>query len=315
MSFAMTFPGQGSQSVGMLADLGQAVPEVMQTFEQASAILGYDLWHLVQHGPEEVLGQTSRTQPALLTAGVAVFRAWIARGGPMPLSMAGHSLGEYTALTCAGCLHFDEAVRLVNYRGEVMQAAVPLGTGAMAAILGLEDEDVVSACAEATDQQVVEAANFNAPGQVVIAGDKAAVDRAVDLAKARGARRAVVLQVSVPSHCSLMRGAADTLSERLADISIGSGEVPVFQNVDARTHSEPDDIRSALSQQLYRPVRWNESIKAMQASGARMFAEVGPGRVLTGLMRRIDRSLEAMSLHDEVSLDSGLSRMESGEEK
>lgn len=314
MSFAMTFPGQGSQSVGMLSDLGQSIPVVMQTFEEASENLGYDLWQLVQKGPEEILGQTSRTQPALLTAGVAVFRAWLARGGPMPVSMAGHSLGEYTALACAGCLRFDEAVKLVSYRGEVMQAAVPLGTGAMAAILGLDEEDVVSACAEATDQQVVEAANFNAPGQVVIAGDKAAVDRAVELAKARGARRAVVLQVSVPSHCSLMRGAADTLAEKLAETRIESGRVPVFQNVDARTHPEPDDIRSALSQQLYRPVRWSESIKAMQDTGARTFAEVGPGRVLTGLMRRIDRSLEAMSLHDEVSLDSGLSRMQSGEE-
>ena len=315
MSFAMTFPGQGSQSVGMLADLGQAVPEVMQTFEQASASLGYDLWQLIQNGPEEVLGQTDRTQPALLAAGVSVFRAWRSRGGPMPQTMAGHSLGEYTALVCAGRLGFEDAIALVRFRGEIMQAAVPPGAGAMAAILGLDDEEVISACAEASGRQVEEGVNFNEPGQVVIAGDSAAVDRAVDVAKKRGARRAIVLQVSVPSHCSLRRGAADRLGQRLADVSIESSDLPVFHNVDASPHSNPDEIRAALSQQLYRPVRWTQCINAMHDAGARTFAEAGPGKVLTGLMRRIDRSLEAISLHDEGSLASGLSQMKSGDEQ
>lgn len=309
MAFSIIFPGQGSQSVGMLAELASANPVVQETFGQASDILGYDLWKLTQEGPEEKLGQTERTQPALLSTGVAIYRVWRSEGGPLPMAMAGHSLGEYTALVCAGRLDFETAVALVRDRGAAMQRAVPLGQGAMAAILGLEDEQVRAACDEAADEQIVSPANYNCPGQVVIAGHAEAVERAVDIATARGARRAVMLDVSIPSHCALMGAAAEDLARWLPDIEIHGGEIPVYHNVDARTRSTGDDVRAALVEQLSQPVRWSECIRSMAAGGASCFVEMGPGKVLTGLMRRIDRGLGAAACHDPGTLHAARSAL------
>lgn len=310
MSVAMIFPGQGSQSVGMLADLAAAEPIVRETFAEASDCLDYDLWHLCQEGPEEALGQTDRTQPALLAAGVAVFRAWTARGGRTASIMAGHSLGEYSALVCAGRMAFRDAVSLVRYRGEIMQAAVPAGTGAMAAILGLDDEAIEGVCESAALGAVVEPVNFNSPGQVVIAGDAEAVDRAIAGAQEKGARKAIRLQVSVPSHCSLMQGASGQLAQRLEETDITAGGVPVIHNVDGHPRDDAAGIREALAQQLYRPVRWTRCVGAMKDGGADQFLEMGPGKVLTGLMRRIDRTLGALAVFDSASLDKAISTME-----
>ena len=281
MTLAFVFPGQGSQSVGMLAALGAAEPVVRETFEEASQVLGYDLWALAQQGPEAELGATERTQPAMLAAGVAVWRAWREHGGAMPVAMAGHSLGEYTALVCSGSLDFRTAVDLVRFRGQAMQRAVPLGTGAMAAVLGLDDADVEAACREAAGDEVVEPVNFNAPGQVVIAGHAAAVVRAIEAAKARGAKRAVQLPVSVPSHSSLMVGAADELAARLATVEVRMPNVPDVYTVEVRRHASPDGIRSALREQLFKPVRWADTVRAMLASGVTTLVECGPGKVLT----------------------------------
>ncbi len=310
MSFAITFPGQGSQSVGMLADLAARHDIVAETFAEASDILGYDLWQLTQLGPEELLGQTERTQPALLTTGAAIYRVWRAMGGPVPIAMAGHSLGEYTALVCAGKIDFADAVSLVRDRGRAMQQAVPLGEGAMAAILGLEDDQVAEACRKAAQGQVVSPANYNCQGQVVIAGHADAVARAVDIASDAGARRAVILDVSIPSHCGLMHGAADELAGWLTRIDIDAGETPVFHNVDAQPRDSADEIRAALVQQLSRPVLWSRCVQAMSASGASTFIEMGPGKVLTGLMRRIDRDLGALACHDPASMDAALSKLQ-----
>ena len=306
MPFAMVFPGQGSQSVGMLGELAATNRIVRDTFEQASAALGYDLWHLVQTGPADDLNLTHRTQPALLTAGVAVFRCWRDRGGRKPVVMAGHSLGEYTALVCGGAIDFDVAVELVQYRGEVMQEAVPAGQGAMAAVLGLEDEQVAAACAAGAGDQIVEPVNFNAPGQVVIAGDREAVERAVVEAKSLGAKRAVMLPVSVPSHCALMAGAARKLAERLVDTEIRRPGLPVIHNVDGETHSDPDSIRSALTRQLHRPVLWTRCVEALRPYGATQAVEAGPGKVLSGLVRRIDRDLTTWPVYDPTSLQVAL---------
>ena len=309
MTLAFVFPGQGSQSVGMLAALGAAEPVVRETFEEASQVLGYDLWALAQQGPEAELGATERTQPAMLAAGVAVWRAWREHGGAMPVAMAGHSLGEYTALVCSGSLDFRTAVDLVRFRGQAMQRAVPLGTGAMAAVLGLDDADVEAACREAAGDEVVEPVNFNAPGQVVIAGHAAAVVRAIEAAKARGAKRAVQLPVSVPSHSSLMVGAADELAARLATVEVRMPNVPDVYTVEVRRHASPDGIRAALREQLFKPVRWADTVRAMLASGVTTLVECGPGKVLTSLNKRVEKrpDLKVLAVDDPDTLAAALS--------
>lgn len=312
MTFAFVFPGQGSQSVGMLAALASAEPLVQETFAEASAVLGYDLWQLCQQGPEELLGATERTQPAMLTAGVATWRVWRKHGGPLPSAMAGHSLGEYSALVCSGALDFKAAVALVQFRGQAMQAAVPAGQGAMAAILGLEDADVEAACAEAANSggpgEVVQAANFNSPGQVVIAGGAAAVDRAIEVLKAKGAKRAIKLPVSVPSHSALMQPAAERLAEKLRGMDFAKPAVRDIYTVDVRTHQDAASIREALVQQLVKPVRWTETVRAMLAGGAKVLVECGPGKVLTGLNRRIDKNkdIAMLAIEDSESLQQAL---------
>ena len=308
MTLAFVFPGQGSQSVGMLAALGAAEPVVRETFEEASQVLGYDLWALAQQGPEAELGATERTQPAMLAAGVAVWRAWREHGGAMPVAMAGHSLGEYTALVCSGSLDFRTAVDLVRFRGQAMQRAVPLGTGAMAAVLGLDDADVEAACREAAGDEVVEPVNFNAPGQVVIAGHAAAVVRAIEAAKARGAKRAVQLPVSVPSHSSLMVGAADELAARLATVEVRMPNVPDVYTVEVRRHESPDGIRAALREQLFKPVRWADTVRAMLASGVTTLVECGPGKVLTSLNKRVEKrpDLKVLAVDDPDTLAAAL---------
>jgi [acyl-carrier-protein] S-malonyltransferase len=308
MSFSFVFPGQGSQSVGMLAQLATAEPLVQETFAEASAVLGYDLWKLCQGGPEEELGQTERTQPAMLAAGVATWRVWRKHGGGLPAAMAGHSLGEYSALVCSGALDFRTAVGLVQFRGQAMQAAVPAGQGAMAAILGLDDADVEAACREAAQGETVQAANFNSPGQIVIAGTAAAVDRAIEVAKSKGAKRAIKLPVSVPSHSPLMQPAAERLGEKLQQVRFGPREVRDIYTVDVRKHGDEASIRKALVEQLVKPVRWTETIQAMLADGARVIVECGPKGVLTGLNRRIERNKEIamLSIEDAESLQQAL---------
>lgn len=312
MSLAFVFPGQGSQSVGMLAELAVAYPDVRQTFGRASEVLGYDLWDLVQSGPETGLNQTHKTQPAMLAAGFAVWRVWQARRGAMPAMMAGHSLGEYTALVCAGALDFNDAVRLVAERGRYMQEAVPAGEGAMAAILGLEDAQVIQVCADAAVApgaslaEVVAAVNFNSPGQVVVAGTAAAVARAVELAKQAGAKRALMLPVSVPSHCLLMKPAADRLAALLQTVALKTPEIPVINNADVAVCVEADKIRDALVRQLYNPVRWVETIRAMANAGVKNLVECGPGKVLAGLNKRIERDMTALPVFDPATLDEAL---------
>lgn len=303
---AAVFPGQGSQSAGMLADLAGAWPEVRQTFDEASQVLGEDLWRIVRDNPDDALNQTRYTQPAMLAAGVAVARVWQAAGGPPPAMAAGHSLGEYSALVAAGALGFDEAVRLVAERARLMQEAVPAGEGGMAAILGLDDDRVAEVCEGVPTEGIVEPVNYNAPGQVVIAGHARAVEAAVEAAREAGAKRAVSLPVSVPSHSSLMRPAADALAEVLATATVAAPAIPVVHNVDASVHTEVNEIRDALRRQLYNPVRWTDSVAALQSGGAELLLELGPGKVLTGLARRIDRRLPAAAVEDPESLDKAL---------
>ncbi|EON88216.1 ACP S-malonyltransferase [Plesiomonas shigelloides] len=305
-TFAMVFPGQGSQSVGMLADLAQQFPIVEQTFAEASAVLGYDLWALAQQGPAEELNKTWQTQPALLTASVAIWRVWQEKNGAMPVVMAGHSLGEYSALVCAGVMDFKDAVRLVELRGKLMQEAVPEGTGAMAAIIGLDNDSIAKACAESAEGQVVAPVNFNSPGQVVIAGNKEAVERAGAACKAAGAKRALPLPVSVPSHCALMKPAADKLAVALQEITFNAPRIPVINNVDVAAESDADAIRSALVRQLYSPVRWTETVESMSAQGVAHLLEMGPGKVLTGLTKRIVDSMTAAAVNDVASLAAAL---------
>ncbi|HNQ03754.1 MAG TPA: ACP S-malonyltransferase [Thiobacillaceae bacterium] len=305
MKFAFLFPGQGSQSVGMMAAYGDVVRE---TFAEASEALSMDLWDLVANGPAEALNQTVNTQPAMLAAGVAVWRLWQQRGGAMPSVMAGHSLGEYTALVCAGALGFADALRLVRLRAEAMQSAVPEGMGAMAAVLGLEDDVVRAVCTEAAQGEVLEAVNFNSPGQVVIAGHKAAVERGCERARERGAKRALPLPVSVPSHCALMQPAAKKLAAVLANIDVRVPAVPVLHNVDVTTHAEPDVIRDALARQLHLPVRWVETIQAMGRQGVQLMLEGGPGKVLAGLNKRILKDMPILAITDAASLGEALSR-------
>ncbi len=284
---AFVFPGQGSQTVGMLRALADAHPIVTETFAEASAVLGYDLWALAQQGPEQALNRTAVTQPALLAADVACYRAFRAHGALAPAVMAGHSLGEYAALVCAGALDYTDAVRLVAYRGELMQAAVPEGEGAMAAILGLADEAVEAVCRESAAGDTLAAANYNAPGQVVIAGSRAAVERAALRARAAGAKRAIVLPVSVPSHCGLMEGAAEAFAERLAPVMVREPAVPVIHNYNVQYASTGTEIREALIKQLFSPVRWTETIRKVVGLGVCAIVECGPGKVLTGLNKRI----------------------------
>ncbi len=311
MSLAFVFPGQGSQSVGMMSALAKISPVIEQTFAEASEVLGYDLWKRCQEGPEEDLNATECTQPAMLTAGVATYRLWRERGGAVPGIMAGHSLGEFSALAAAGCVDFRAAVDLVRFRAQAMQAAVPRGEGAMAAILGLEDLDVEAACREAAQGEVVEAVNFNAPGQVVIAGTVPAVARAIELAKAKGARRALPLAVSVPAHSSLMRPAAERLRARLREVAVAPVPGIAVYGVDVKTHGAPDEIRAGLVKQLHTPVHWASTVRAMISAGATHIVECGPGKVLTPLNRRVDknRDLKMLALEDPPSFDEALAAL------
>lgn len=305
MAFALVFPGQGSQSVGMMSAYGERA-EIRETFAEASDALGEDLWQMVSEGPAERLALTVNTQPLMLAAGVAAYRAWLAAGGPAPAMVAGHSLGEYSALVAAGAMNFRDAVPLVRFRAQAMQEAVPAGEGAMAALLGLDVEAVREACAEAARGEVVEAANLNAPGQIVIAGAKAAVERAIELAKARGAKRAMLLPVSAPFHCALMRPAAERLAERLADVAIARPQIPVLNNVDVAVCDAPEAIRDALVRQAYSPVRWIELVQEMGSRGMTHVLECGPGKVLAGMTKRIANEIQGGSIHDAASLEQSI---------
>lgn len=306
MKFAFVFPGQGSQSVGMMTAYGDA-PILRATFDEASAALGEDLWQLAAAGPAEAQAQTVNTQPLMLTAGVAVYHLWRERGGPEPAAVAGHSLGEYAALVAAGVVELRDAVPLVRLRAQAMQEAVPAGVGAMAAILGLDEAGVKAACAEAAMGEVVEAVNFNGPGQTVIAGHAAAVNRAAEACKSRGAKRAVLLAVSAPFHCALMRPAGERLKARLASIPFSPPRLPVIHNFDLKPRNDPQSIKDAMVQQSFSPVRWTETIEAFAAMGITHVYECGPGKVLAGLTRRIVGTLQGAALVDVASLEQALS--------
>jgi [acyl-carrier-protein] S-malonyltransferase len=308
MKLAFVFPGQGSQAIGMMSGYA-AHPIVRETFAEASAALGEDLWALVADGPQEALSLTANTQPVMLAAGIAAWRAWQAAGGPQPTVLAGHSLGEYTALVAAGALDFRDAVPLVRFRAQAMQEAVPAGAGAMAAIMGADDGAVVSACAEAAHDQVVEAVNFNAPGQLVIAGHREAVERAIGLAKQKGAKRGVLLPVSAPFHSSLLRPAAEKLAARLAQIEIRTPKIPVIHNVDVSEHREHDAIRDALARQAANPVHWTATVQAMADRGVTHIVECGPGKVLAGLTKRIVDGVSAYSLTDSEAIVATLAEL------
>jgi len=302
----MVFPGQGSQSVGMQADLAANSAVVTGTYSEASEVLGYDLWNLVQQGPAEQLNTTTVTQPAMLTAGVAAWRLWRDNGGALPELLAGHSLGEYTALVCAGSLDFTDALRVVSRRAALMQGAVADGEGAMAAILGLDDATVIEVCNEAADDDVADAVNFNAPGQVVIAGHRVAIERAIELAKERGARRAIALPVSVPAHSALMRSAGEALADTLMSVNFRTPQVTVIAASDAQAYTDGADIARRLSVQVYAPVRWVDTVNAMAAAGAHRFIECGPGKVLASLIRRIDKTLGCSFIDSQDSLQAAL---------
>jgi [acyl-carrier-protein] S-malonyltransferase len=305
MSFAFVFPGQGSQSVGMMAAYGDA-PVVRATFDEASAALGDDLWKMVADGPAELLAQTVNTQPVMLTAGIAAWRLWVEKGGRRPAVVAGHSLGEYAALVASGVLELKDAVPLVRLRATAMQDAVPVGTGAMAAILGLDDEGIRAACAESAQGEVVEPVNFNAAGQTVIAGNKAAVERAMEACKARGAKRAVALPVSAPFHSSLIRPAAEKLAARLAELNFLVPQIPVINNVDVAIESDTARIKDALVRQAYNPVRWVETVQKMAAMGVTLVAECGPGKVLAGLTKRCVDGVNGVALADAAAIEANL---------
>ena len=311
MRFAFVFPGQGSQQVGMMKNFTD-LPEVPATFAEASAALGDDLWALAEAGPEDALNLTRNTQPVMLTADIALWRAWRAAGGPLPAVVAGHSLGEYAALVAAGALTLADAVPLVRFRAQAMQDAVPQGIGAMAAIVGGDDAAIAEACREAAQGEVVEPVNFNAPGQLVIAGHKGAVERAIAAAKARGAKRGLLLPVSAPFHSSLMKPAAERLAQRLAQVAVAAPTLAVLHNVDAASHATPDAIRTALARQAASAVRWSDTIRAFAAQGVTHIVECGPGKVLAGLVRRIDDSLIAFSLGDRPEFDEALAAARGG---
>jgi [acyl-carrier-protein] S-malonyltransferase len=300
---AFVFPGQGSQSVGMLAELSELYPEVKQTFAEASKVLGFDLWQMVSEGPAEDLNQTHNTQPAMLAAGVALWRIWNAKSDVKPALMAGHSLGEYTALVCSGVLAFEDAIALVAERGKLMQEAVPAGVGAMAAILGLSDEQFIDVCANAAQGEVCSAVNFNSTGQVVIAGHNDAVERAMLAAKEAGAKRAIKLPVSVPSHCALMEGAADKLAEKMQTITFAEPNVVLLHNVDVAAHTKADEIRLVVKEQLFKPVRWVDTINALAEQGATTIIEMGPGKILMGLNKRIVKSAEHFTVNNPDTLN------------
>lgn len=303
---AFLFPGQGSQSIGMLADLSEQFPKVKETFKQASDVLGYDLWSLTQKGPLEELNKTEVTQPAMLVSGIATWRAWREQGGALPDFFAGHSLGEYSALVAAGVMGFEDAVAVVSARGKLMQQATPAGTGAMAAVIGMEDQLLRNICEQAQQGGVVACANFNSPGQVVISGDKAAVERAGALASEAGARRVMPLPVSVPSHCLLMKPAAAKLQELLLDIRFSDAAVPVIQNADVAAYTDAEHIREALARQLWQPVRWTETIEYMLESGVKLFVECGPGKILAGLNRRISKEPTVFALTDAAAIAAAI---------
>jgi [acyl-carrier-protein] S-malonyltransferase len=305
-SLAFVFPGQGSQSVGMLAELAATHPEVRATFDEASEGAGVDLWSISKEGPKETLDSTENTQPALLAASVAAWRVWVKRGGRLPALLSGHSLGEYSALVAASALSLKDAAGLVAERGRLMQAAVPAGVGAMAAILGGDDAQIAQVCEEVAGGQVVAPANYNSPGQLVIAGHAEAVDRALARLAELGVKKAVKLAVSVPSHCMLMRDAADRLGERMASLAWSTPAIPVVQNADAKVHASIDDIRGALMRQLYLPVRWTECVQALAAAGIVQTVECGPGKVLTGLIKRIDKSIDGKAIGTPDELEAAL---------
>ena len=306
MNRAFIFPGQGSQSIGMMNALAESNTVIQETFSEASAILGYDLWSIVTDGPAEKLNSTEITQPAMLTAGVATWRAWQTAGGTNPSMMAGHSLGEYTALVCAGALNFSDAVSLVADRASFMQAAVPVGEGAMAAILGLDDGSVRKLCQDNAEGEVLEAVNYNAPGQVVVAGSTAAVSRLAENAKAAGAKRALILPVSVPSHCALMKSASERMLERLNDVDINQCDVPVIHNVNVQTAATAGEIRNLLARQISEPVRWVETINSMAQQDINQLMECGPGKVLCGLTKRINRDMGCIPLINNDSITAAL---------
>ncbi|MEX1081300.1 MAG: ACP S-malonyltransferase [Halofilum sp. (in: g-proteobacteria)] len=311
---AAVFPGQGSQSAGMLAALASEWPEVETTFAEASDALGEDLWAIVRDNPDGLLDQTQYTQPAMLAAGVATARVWSAAGGPDPSVVAGHSLGEYTALVVAGVLDFSEAISLVARRARLMQNAVPRGEGGMAAVLGLDDETVASICESLPTERVVEPINYNAPGQIVIGGHADAIEQALEACREAGAKRAVDLPVSVPSHSSLMKEAASELAEVLDSVAFHVPVIPIIHNVDASAHEGVEETRAALRRQLYNPVRWSESVQALRTAGAEMVVELGPGKVLTGLARRIDRRFPAAAVEDPDTLTQALETAAGGNE-
>lgn len=310
-ALAFVFPGQGSQKVGMLAEAYERSPAVRDTFVEASAALGYDMWNLIQNGEQQALNMTETTQPVLLSCSVALWRAWLEQSGATPAIMAGHSLGEFSALVCAGALGFADAVQLVRQRGAFMQTAVPVGEGAMAAIIGLDDEAINGICEQVSELsgQVVSAVNFNSPGQVVIAGHTAAVDSAITALKEAGAKRALPLPVSAPFHTSLMQPAGERLAEAMADVSIKAPDIPVVHNVHARCETDPEKIRALLVQQIYSPVQWTNCMQAIVAAGAAAVVECGPGKVLSGLNRRIDKSLQSYSLEDPDGLGAAVAEL------
>ncbi|GAB2520104.1 ACP S-malonyltransferase [Microbulbifer agarilyticus] len=303
---AFVFPGQGSQQIGMLADAAQAYPEVSATFSEASSVLGYDLWDLCQNGAQEDINLTERTQPLLLTASVSLYRAWLAQGGATPAYMAGHSLGEWSALVCSGVLDFADGVRLVRERGRLMQEAVPAGEGAMAAVIGLDDAAVEAACAESAKGEVVAAVNYNSPGQVVIAGSAAAVGRAIEGCKTAGAKRAMPLPVSAPFHTELMRPAADKLAPQIEATAFNAPATPIIHNVHAKTESDPAAIKALMIEQIYSPVRWTGCVQSIAGSGVQQLVECGPGKVLAGLAKRIDRSLVAYNIETSEQLSAAV---------
>ena len=306
-NLAFVFPGQGSQQVGMLAELAEQHSIITDTFAEASEVLGYDLWDLVQNGPAEDLNQTDKTQPALLTSGVALWRLWQQQGGAAPAVVAGHSLGEYTALVCAGAIDFKDGVKLVKLRGEFMQQAVPAGTGAMSAILGLADDLIAQACKDAEHDEIVSPVNYNCPGQVVIAGHKAAVERAMELCKEAGAKRAIPLPVSVPSHCELMKPAAEKMAAELANIEVKMPAIKVVQNTTAAAATTIDELKENLLSQLYSPVLWTDSVQGMIEQGVENTVECGPGKVLSGLNKKIHRPLIVAAISDVAGLEKALS--------
>jgi len=311
MKLALVFPGQGSQSVGMMAGY-ESFPVVRETFAEASSALGQDLWALVSEGPDEALNQTVNTQPAMLAADIAVYRAWQAAGGAQASILAGHSLGEYAALVAAGTLAFSDALPLVHFRARAMQEAVPAGVGAMAAVMGLDEAGIAEACREAAQGQVVEPVNFNAPGQIVIAGHREAVERAIAVAKTKGAKRALMLPVSAPFHSQLLRPAAERLAAYLAKVPVAAATAPVLHNVDVRAATSPDAIRSALAAQAASPVRWIETIQSFAAQGVTHIVECGPGKVLTGLCKRIAPEIEALPLNDGEAIAAAIASTRAG---